>query len=77
MFNRNKIQEFYKLNGIRITGILNKVNGLQAHYFQRNEQGQLIPDPEMKHPKLNEGMVYEDYIKEYNEYMTTKSLIVI
>lgn len=66
---QSKIQEFYKLNGIRIQSILDKANELNKKYFTF-ENGQPVMDGEKQ--KLNEGLTHEQFEIEWTELMKTE-----
>lgn len=79
-FNRSKINEFYKNNGIRINGILNKLKELEAKFITRDEAGNILFEEIEgvgKRPIMVEGTTYEQYVQEYNDFMKIKAPFVV
>jgi len=69
-FQASRIKNFYDKNAVRLNILLEKLDKLQQKYFvisPNNELVMQVEDPNT--PVLLEGMLKEDYDKEYAELM--------
>ena len=77
-FDRNKLKEFYRNNGIRINAVIEKVNALHEKYFIfEGKEVKFEGDGKERKPVMKEGMVMVDYEKEFKELMEKPCNIVL
>lgn len=73
-----KIKDFGKINGGRINTIIKTQNEINQKYFEYNQDGSVVmikEEGKPDEPKLKEGMVKEDYVKEFDSYMAEETYI--
>jgi len=77
-FNRSKIQEFYRQNGIRIDSLFRKTEELRKEYFVI-EEGQIkqIDVDGKKEPVMLPEKSKEDFTKKYQELMEGQVSIIL
>lgn len=71
---QSRINEFYKHNTVRINTLLEKIDALQIKYFVIDGD-QVRKQENSELPVMLEGMLYEDFTKEYNELLDTPTII--
>ena len=68
MFNRSKIQEFYRNNEARISTLKRDINELQDDYFVvENDQVKYEGEGNDKKPVMKEGKTLEEYQQKFKE----------
>lgn len=65
---RNRIDQFYKNNVIRLNSLLKKLDDIQEKYFVI-ENGKVKQEGEPLMPVMKEGMLFDEYNKEFTELM--------
>lgn len=67
-FFASKAKQFYNDNGIRVKTLYERLRALQEKYFQFESENKISMDEDKK-PVMIEGLLLEDYTKEFNELM--------
>ena len=76
MFNTSRINDFYKFNQIRISGLIKILEHLKDDWLQTEESG-VVKLGEDKKPIAKEGKTYEGYVQAWDEIMDRQNQIII
>jgi hypothetical protein len=75
-FLKSRIDNFYNKNQIRLNILIDKLNRLQERYFVMENGVVQTEKNDANKPLVKEGLVYEDYLKEFTDLMNINVEII-